>query len=136
MDDTSRSPLSRLAIDGTLGRHALRLASSHGGRHAGPTRRSGGKAKAVSYHTEILPILQANCQGCHQPAKASGKLDMTVFKSLLAAGESGTPAIVPGKPDDSYLLEQITPDNNGEAAMPQRQAAAGGERHCADPPLD
>ncbi len=74
--------------------------------------------KAVSYHADVLPILQANCQGCHQPAKAGGNLDMTVFKSLLAAAESGTPAIVPGKPDDSYLLAQITPDK-GEAEMPK-----------------
>jgi WD40 repeat protein len=74
--------------------------------------------KAVSYHADILPILQANCQGCHQPAKASGKLDMTAFKSMLSAGESGTPGIVPGKPDHSYIISQITPEK-GEAAMPQ-----------------
>src|SRR6476646_905457 len=71
------------------------------------------KPKAVSYHAAILPILQANCQGCHQPAKASGKLDLTVFKNMLVGGESDSPAIVPGKPDDSYLLEQITPDAKG-----------------------
>ncbi len=74
--------------------------------------------KAISYHDRVLPILQANCQGCHQPAKASGKLDFTVFKNLLGAGESGSPAVVPGKPDESYLLEQITLDK-GEAAMPK-----------------
>src|SRR3954449_2935929 len=77
------------------------------------------KPKAVSYHAAILPILQANCQGCHQPAKASGKLDLTVFKNMLAGGESGTAGVVSGKPNDSYLLEQITPDQKGEAAMPQ-----------------
>src|SRR3954470_4664463 len=76
------------------------------------------KSKAVSYHAAVLPILQANCQGCHQPAKASGKLDLTIFKNMLAGGESGSAAIVPGKPDDSYLLEQITPDDKGAAAMP------------------
>ena len=37
---------------------------------------------------------------------------------MLAGGESGSAAIVPGKPDDSYLLEQITPDDKGAAAMP------------------
>jgi WD40 repeat protein/mono/diheme cytochrome c family protein len=76
------------------------------------------KPNAVSYHATILPIFQANCQGCHQPAKASGKLDLTVFKSVLAGGESGSVAVLPGKPDDSYLLEQITPDDKGAAAMP------------------
>jgi WD40 repeat protein len=78
-----------------------------------------GNSTAVSFHAAVLPILQANCQGCHQPAKASGKLDLTVFKNMLAGGESGSPAIVPGNADESYLLEQITPDKKGEAAMPQ-----------------
>src|SRR4051812_28990689 len=73
------------------------------------------KIKPVSFHSAVLPLLQANCQGCHQPAKASGKLDLTSFKDLLTAGESGSKAIVPGKPDESYLLEQITP-TKGEAA--------------------
>ncbi len=83
----------------------------------------GQKLPPVSYHAQILPMLQAHCQGCHQPAKASGKLDMTSFKNLLAAGESGSPAIVPGKPDESYLLDQVTPDKNGEAEMPKGKPA-------------
>src|SRR5690348_8774792 len=81
------------------------------------------KPKAISYHAAILPILQANCQGCHQPAKASGKLDLTGFKNMLTSGESGSIAIVPGKPADSYLLDQITPDAKGKAAMPQDKPA-------------
>jgi WD40 repeat protein/mono/diheme cytochrome c family protein len=76
------------------------------------------KSKPVSYHTDVLPIFQANCQGCHQPAKASGKLDLTIFCNLMAEGESGAVAIVPGKPSESELLNQITPDK-GEAAMPK-----------------
>ncbi len=28
---------------------------------------------AVSYYQQIRPVFQAQCQGCHQPAKASGK---------------------------------------------------------------
>jgi mono/diheme cytochrome c family protein len=79
-----------------------------------------GKVSPVSFHREILPTLQAHCQGCHQPAKAGGKLDLTAFKNLLGEGESGLVAIVPGKPGESNLLEQITPQN-GEAAMPKEQ---------------
>ncbi|HEX2474436.1 MAG TPA: c-type cytochrome domain-containing protein, partial [Lacipirellulaceae bacterium] len=72
----------------------------------------------VSYVRDVLPILQANCQGCHQPAKASGAFEMTSFNNLLAGGESGSAAVVPGKPDESYLVDQITPAD-GEAAMPK-----------------
>jgi mono/diheme cytochrome c family protein len=86
-----------------------------GGAAEAPAAESAGE---VSYHRDVLPILQANCHGCHQPAKASGALEMTSFKNLLYDGESGTPAVVPGKPDESYLIEQITP-SDGEAAMPQ-----------------
>ena len=45
-------------------------------------------APKVSYYREIRPILQANCQGCHQPAKTKGGYMMTEFKRLLAGGDS------------------------------------------------
>lgn len=75
-------------------------------------------AAAVSYYKQIRPILQANCQGCHQPAKARGEYVMTDFAKLLAGGESGHKAIVPRDPVKSPLIEQITP-KDGKAAMPQ-----------------
>ena len=76
-----------------------------------------GPLNQVSYHRDILPIFQAHCQGCHQPAKASGGYVMTASSSLLLGGDSGQASVVPGKPDASYLLEQITAID-GEAAMP------------------
>lgn len=79
-----------------------------------PVRTSG----EISYFKQIRPILQANCQGCHQPAKRGGDYEMTQFANLLAGGESGEPAIVAGQADASYLLELITPVE-GEAQMPQ-----------------
>ena len=72
----------------------------------------------VSFHRQIRPIFQAQCQGCHQPAKASGEYVMTDFSKLTAGGESGLAAIVPGKPQDSYLIDLITP-RDGAAEMPQ-----------------
>ncbi|GIW95885.1 MAG: hypothetical protein KatS3mg110_3926 [Pirellulaceae bacterium] len=72
----------------------------------------------VSYYKEIRPIFQEHCQGCHQPAKRGGGYVMTRFDLLLQGGESGEPAIVPGKPEESYLVRQITPEN-GKAEMPQ-----------------
>ena len=52
----------------------------------------------VSYYREVRPILQANCQGCHQPAKVKGGYVMTDFKRLLAGGDSEGAAIVAGHP--------------------------------------
>jgi WD40 repeat protein/mono/diheme cytochrome c family protein len=72
----------------------------------------------VSFFKQIRPIFQAHCQGCHQPAKPSGKYVLTSFESLTRKGESDQPAIVPGKPDDSYLVELITAED-GQAEMPK-----------------
>lgn len=72
----------------------------------------------VSFDRQIRPILQANCQGCHQPAKARGAYVMTSHDRLLAAGDSGKKGIVPGKAAESYLIESIVP-TNGKARMPE-----------------
>src|SRR4051812_5699072 len=77
----------------------------------------------VSYFKKIRPIFQANCQGCHQPAKAKGGYVMTDFARLLAGGEEcakdGSKAVIPREPDKSLLVHQITPEK-GEAEMPPK----------------
>ena len=78
----------------------------------------------VSYYKKIRPIFQAQCQGCHQPAKAKGDYVMTDFAKLLAGGEDsvkqGVKAIVPKDPDKSLLVQQITPVN-GVAELPPKK---------------
>lgn len=73
---------------------------------------------SVSYSRAVEPILRAKCQGCHQPAKAQGGYVLTDFAKLMAAGETGKAAVVPGKPDDSELIRQITAVD-GKAEMPK-----------------
>ena len=77
----------------------------------------------ISFDKQLRPILQNRCQGCHQAAKMGGGYVMTDFAHLVGGGESGEPAIVPGKPDDGFILDQITPDKDGKAAMPQGKPA-------------
>ncbi len=72
----------------------------------------------VSYYKQIRPIFQAHCQGCHQPAKSQGDYVMTSFKSLLAGGASGDAAVVAKHPENSYLINLITP-TDGVAEMPK-----------------
>lgn len=80
---------------------------------------------ALSYYRDIRPIFQASCHGCHQPAKAKGKYIMTEFSALVKGGDGGEPAIVPGKPDESFLVEQITP-HDGKAEMPPKDDPLAG----------
>lgn len=78
----------------------------------------------ISYYRDVRPILQANCQGCHQPAKAKGGYEMTHFKGLLAGGETEGTAIVPEHADRSSILKMVTPQN-GEARMPKGKSSLG-----------
>ena len=39
--------------------------------------------KIISFQKDIKPIFQANCNGCHQPAKMKGDYLMTEFVALL-----------------------------------------------------
>ncbi len=81
------------------------LASSASGAEG----QSAGAAARVSYYEQVRPILVANCQGCHQPANAGGGYVMTAFDKLLAGGSSRMAAIVPGHPEQSRLVQMITP---------------------------
>lgn len=76
----------------------------------------------ASYFKEIRPIFQQNCQGCHQPAKAGGGYIMTDFAELLKPGETGKPGIVPGKPEKSFLLDEIR-IKDGQHEMPKNRDA-------------
>src|SRR5438067_2161452 len=84
---------------------------------AGPSQAIKSSSK-ISYYRENRPILQANCQGCHQPAKSKGGYVMTEFKGLLAGGDSEGAAVVPGHPEKSAMLKMITPQD-GEVRMPK-----------------
>lgn len=64
-------------------------------------------AGPVSFYKQVLPVLQRKCQGCHQPAKSNGKLNLTSFDAIKAGGESG-PSFEVGKPAESTLIENVT----------------------------
>ena len=73
--------------------------------------------KEISFQRDVEPIFSRHCYGCHQGAKQLGSYLMTDFTALIAGGESEQVAIVPGKPEESYLIDLITPVD-GHAEMP------------------
>jgi WD40 repeat protein len=77
------------------------------------------KPAEVSYFKQIRPIFQEHCQGCHQPAKKSGGFDMTSFSLMQKGGDSELSAFAAGKPDESFLIEQIVPDGDTPPLMPK-----------------
>ncbi len=72
---------------------------------------------AVSFTNDVKPIFSQHCYGCHQGAKQLGSYLMTDFNAMVKGGETEQTAVVPGKPDESYLFQQITPVD-GHAEMP------------------
>ena len=66
-------------------------------------------AEDQSFHARIAPVLEQRCVHCHGDRSPKGNLSLTTAAAALAGGDGG-PAIVPGKPDESLLLEMIAGD--------------------------
>jgi cytochrome c553 len=64
------------------------------------------RAQADFFEKKIRPILVEHCQRCHGAQKQSGNLRLDSRAALLAGGDSG-PAVVPGQPDKSLLIEAV-----------------------------
>ncbi|QDT66517.1 PSD1 and planctomycete cytochrome C domain-containing protein [Calycomorphotria hydatis] len=65
-------------------------------------------ADDVSYLDDILPILEAHCIGCHGEDEPEGRFRIDRRNTLLRGGDSGEPAVVPGKPFESMLIRVIS----------------------------
>ena len=63
--------------------------------------------EALIFETNVLPLLRENCLRCHGEKKKKGGLDLRSVESALRGGESGE-ALIPGKPDESLIIELIS----------------------------
>jgi mono/diheme cytochrome c family protein len=57
------------------------------------------------FETRVRPVLAKNCFSCHTSSRMGG-LEMKSRESLIAGGKSG-PAIAPGDPDQSLLIQAV-----------------------------
>ncbi len=73
----------------------------------------------VLYTEAVAPILNAKCAGCHGGEKQKGKLRVDSIEALLKGGSDGT-SLVPGKPEESLLLQRVhLPLDNDEHMPPE-----------------
>jgi len=82
-------------------------------------------AEELVFERHVRPILKAHCFHCHgELGETQGGLDLRLRRFLVSGGDSG-PAIVPGKPDESYLVARIRSQEMppGEAKMPANELA-------------
>src|SRR4030095_5104544 len=63
---------------------------------------------AIEFNRDIRPILSDKCYACHGPDKNArkGKLRLDRHEDAVAARDPHA-AVVPGKPDESTLIERI-----------------------------
>ncbi|MCA9171678.1 MAG: DUF1549 domain-containing protein, partial [Planctomycetales bacterium] len=66
------------------------------------------------FEKEVRPLLVKRCFECHGGSEAKGGLSLASVDGWKQGGDSG-PAVVPGKPDESLLIEAI---NYGSWEMP------------------
>ncbi len=61
----------------------------------------------VDFAKEIEPIFAEHCIDCHGEDKPKGQFRIDRLASLLRGGDSGEAAVVPGRPEDSFLVKAI-----------------------------
>ena len=75
------------------------------------------RSAADTFEAKVRPLLVERCTPCHGPDKQKGGLRLDSAETLARGGESG-PAVVPGKPDESRLVEAVR--YAGDLKMPPK----------------
>jgi hypothetical protein len=61
------------------------------------------------FDKRVAPILIRRCLGCHNEQLKDGDISFNDRNSLLKGGKRG-PAVVPGKPESSVLIQAVRGD--------------------------
>ena len=79
---------------------------------------SASEGAKVSYGRQVAPIFAMHCAGCHGLSNPSSDLRVTRFETLRAGGDIGG-EIVPGRPEQSVLMDFIEGKRGPRQRMPQ-----------------
>ena len=89
------------------------------------------------FEKQVLPVLRADCMGCHKAGRAAGGLALDSSRAALLKGGAKGPAVVPGKPEKSPLYtyrRTIVRPSRRDAA--RRPAACPAQQRAVDQELD
>jgi mono/diheme cytochrome c family protein len=89
-----------------------------GADNAAPTR-TATDAKPVDFARDVVPILQSSCISCHANGLSKGGFRLDTRELMLKGGDSGDPAIVPGKSKDSPLIDLVS-ETDATVVMPKK----------------
>src|SRR4051812_21874994 len=74
------------------------------------------------FEMRVRPVLAKNCFACHTSSRMGG-LEMSGRDTILKGGKSG-PALVPGDPDKSLLMQAVAQTHEKLKMPPQGKLAA------------
>ena len=80
------------------------------------------------FDLDVKPILVKHCILCHGPGKQESGYRIDRFQTMLSAGDSGRPAIVPGDAIKSHLYQRITTTDPNVRMPPKGEALSPQER--------
>jgi len=66
------------------------------------------RAATVDYKREVQPLLESRCTECHGDKKQKSGLRLDRKESVFQGGDSGKPALLPGRSAESPLIRHIT----------------------------
>lgn len=75
-------------------------------------------SKPSLFASIVWPAFEAKCIKCHGQEKHKGDYRMDTREFALTPGETEEKPIVPGKPDESYLVELIELSEDDDEVMP------------------
>ena len=97
MRSRSRAPLSAVLLLclAPLGSTAIAEESDNNG-------------KQIDFARDVEPIFKRHCLACHGPKKQESQFRLDVRAALLAGGDLGEAAVVPGKSAESNLIKLVS----------------------------
>ncbi len=94
---------------------------SSSGEKGGPALQPVPNIQEAGLYTQLVqPLLQARCYSCHGPNKQKGKLRLDQPGLIMKGGEDGK-AIIPGKSDESKMIERLLLPMTDKDHMPPRE---------------
>ena len=86
----------------------------------------------VFFEQKIRPVLAEHCYECHseRAKKLKGGLLLDTKAGWQKGGDSGEPALIPGKPDASLLLRVVRHLEDDLAMPPKKPDSTHSPRNC------
>ena len=84
-----------------------------------------GADTAALWSAKVQPLFDVNCVKCHGPLEQKNGLELDTPQAVLKGSEDGA-VIVPGKPEESPLYEQLAA--KGDPHMPPKKQLTDAER--------